>query len=279
MKERLFWVALGICLSASTSVMGQVAQGKQPTSRSSNHAAAKPRPGLLRVGGFNPSHHTPEQQATLEEIGQLDQDAAAALDAGQYAEAEADARQSLSIGHDSGLAQELLASALNAQGKKQEALEAYKEMADQGNDHPRNLLPYALLLLNSGHWAPAVAAYNKALLTLADGKLVRANSHFFPNVLEPAALGTAIHIALGLTYNWSDSWGRHQQNDKALSEYTKALQLAPNSDLANFYYGYGLQRLGRKAQANTAFQKTVKMAKGEVKVAAEQALRKNKKPA
>lgn len=226
-----------------------------------------------------PAPMTPALKAELDEAYRLDQASAAALDAGQYAEAEADARQSLSIGYDSGLAQELLASALNAQGKKQEALEAYKEMADLGNDHPRNLLPYALLLLNSGQWAQAVAAYNKALPTLADGKLVRANSHFSSDVLEPAALGTAIHIALGLTYNWSDSWGRHQQNDKALSEYTKALKLAPNSDLANFYYGYGLQRLGRKAQANTAFQKTVKMAKGEVKVAAEQALRKNKKPA
>ncbi len=226
-----------------------------------------------------PAPMTPALKAELDEVYRLDQASAAALDAGQYAEAEDNARQSLSIGHDSGLAQELLASALNAQGKKQEALEVYKEMTNEGDAFPRNQLPYALLLLNSGQWAQAVAAYNKALPTLADGKLVRANSHFFPNVLEPAALGTAIHIALGLTYNWSDSWGRHQQNDKALSEYTKALQLAPNSDLANFYYGYGLQRLGRKGQANAAFQKTVKMAKGEVKAAAEQALKKNKKPA
>jgi len=57
------------------------------------------------------------------------------------------------------------------------------------------------------------------------------------------------------------------------------LQLQPDSGLINFYYGYGLQRLGRKAQANAAFQKTVKIAKGEVKAAAEQALKKNKKPA
>ncbi len=265
-NKRTIHVMFSVLLCISGSALGHAQQSTVPG------AARLPDPGSVHVP------MTPALKAELDEVYRLDQASAAALDAGQYAEAENNARQSLSIGHDSGLAQELLASALNAQGKKQEALEVYKEMTNEGDAFPRNQLPYALLLLNSGQWAPAVTAYNKALLTLADGKLVRANSHFSPVVLEPAALGTAIHIALGLTYNWSGSWGQHQQDDKALLEYTKALQLAPNSDLANFYYGYGLQKLGRKAQANAAFQKTVKMAKGEVKAAAEQALRKNKKP-
>ena len=88
----------------------------------------------------------------------------------------------------------------------------------------------------------------------------------------PDQLQAAAHLVLGI-----DASNR-LEHDKALKEYNKALQLQPDSGLINFYYGYGLQRLGRKAQANAAFQKTVKMAKGEVKAAAEQALKKNKKP-
>jgi len=126
---------------------------------------------------------TPAELARLNEIYRLDDAAAAALDAGQYAEAEDDARQSIAIGPDAGVAQEVLAQALDAQGKSQEALKEYQQMASLGGDHARNLLPYALLSLKAGQWAQAVTAYNKALSNLADGNLVRGNSHFSPDVL------------------------------------------------------------------------------------------------
>ncbi len=216
---------------------------------------------------------TPALAAELDEVYRLDQASATALDAGKYAEAEDDARQSLSIGHDSGLAQELLASALNEQGKSQEALEVYQQMASLGGDHARNLLPYALLSLKAGHWAQAVTAYNKALSDLSDGNLVRANSHFSPDVSQPKELETAIHIALGLTYSYSDTWGKHSQVDKATSEYKKAVAMEPDSPLANLYYGRVLQRLGRKAEAQAAFAKAAKTDSVDVKAAAEEALK------
>ena len=215
---------------------------------------------------------TPVQKARSLEAYRLAHAAAAALAAGWYAYAETTARQALATGRDAGVAQEVLASALNAQGKEQEARQIYGAMAHAHGDHPRNLLPYALLLLKAGRWASAVDAYNKALPHLADGDLMRASSHFSASVRRPTALATAIHIALGLTDGSGTDWAGHTQRDKALAEYTEALQLAPNSDLANFYYGYGLDQLGRTSQAASVFQRVANRSTSAVKHEAEAAL-------
>jgi len=216
---------------------------------------------------------TPAFKAKLREMYRLDQAAAAAMDAGQYAEAEDDARQSMSVGHDSGLAVEYLAAALDAQGKTQEALEVYQQMADVGEDEPRNLLPYALLSLKAGHWAQAVAAYNKQLPFLADGDLIHANSHFSPDVPQPKELETAIHIGLGLTEDWRRyNWKLHSR-EQTLTQFQQAVALEPASPLANLYYGRALRRLGRKAEAQAAFAKAASTAQGDVKATAEEALK------
>ena len=61
---------------------------------------------------------------------------------------------------------------------------------------------------------------------------------------------------------------------KALAEFTAALQLAPDSDLANYYYGTGLTQAGQTAQASVAFKKAATMTKNKaVKAAAEEALK------
>lgn len=246
-----------VILSITGAALGQVQQFER----------------LRRQGiSSGPASETPAEIAKLNEAYRLAQAAATALSAGRFAEAEATARQSIAVDFGPGVAQEVLASALNAQGKEREALHVYQAMAYAHGDHPRNLLPYSLLLLKAGRWTPAVAAYNKALLHLADGKLMRASSHFSPAVPKPTALATALHIALGLTYDSESDWAGHTQRDKALQEYTKALQLAPNSPLTNFYYGYGLDQAGRTAQAAAVFQRTASMTKGAVRQEAEAAL-------
>ena len=60
---------------------------------------------------------TPAQKARSLEAYRLAHAAAAALAAGWYAYAETTAWQAIALGHDSGVAQEVLASALNAQDK------------------------------------------------------------------------------------------------------------------------------------------------------------------
>ena len=179
----------------------------------------------------------------------------------------------MATGPDSGIAQEVLASALNAQGKEREALQVYQAIAYAHGDHARNLLPYSLLLLKAGRWAPAVAAYNKALPNLAGGKMIRESSHFSPSVVRPTALATAIHLALGLTYDSESNWAGHTQRDKATRENSRRPCDSPRTQtLTNFYYGYGLDQLGRTAQAAAVFQRTAYMATGAVKHEAEAAL-------
>lgn len=254
-----------------------VALGQLHRSTGSSVEAQKQRP-MGRSAGMTIAPLTPAQKENEDKKYRLDQAAAAALDAGRYEEAEDDARQSMSLGHDSGLAEKFLAAALNAQGKVQEALDTYQQMANEGTDDPSDLLPYALLLLKTGQWARAVEAYNKQLPYLGDefqgskAALMSAYGPFSPDTPRPRELAVAIHIGLGVTYAaWS--WGRHSQDDKALHEYEQAVALAPDSGLPHLYYGHKLQKLGRRAEAQAAFRRAAALGHGAVKAAAERALK------
>ena len=194
-----------------------------------------------------------QQLALEDQATQLAQAAATALHTGNYAEAEEKARQAEAFSPLAGVPQEVLAAALYKQGKDQEALELYRMMAT--GKQPRNLLPYAQLLLKSGQWRQAATIYNQVLPHLPDvgphaetpvvhdGDLMTANSHFSPNVPEPAALATALHIARGMIYNATPDWAGEPQNTEAMAEYGKALQLAPNNALGNYFYSVGWQKL------------------------------------
>ena len=266
-------VVLGLLLNAACALVGQPAQAQL---RSIHNRSVPP---------------TPERVAANEQQGLLDRAAAASLHAGRYAQAEADARQALSLGLDPGVANEVLGAALDAQGKEQEALQVYRALTINGKDglegQTRNLLPYALLLLKSGRWEQAVAAYNAALPHLGDGQLIQATSRFSLDVPEPTALAVALHIARGLTYNGQCDWAGESQNKEAMAEYGKALQLAPDSPLVNYYYGIGWQKLspaeraksGSEQQAKAALQKAIQTGKSDVKKAALKALKGFNKPA
>ncbi|MCW3061002.1 MAG: hypothetical protein JWQ02_2823 [Capsulimonas sp.] len=218
---------------------------------------------------------SPAQIATFNQIASLDNAAAAYLDQGKYVAAEANARRSVSLGVSSGKGQELLAEALNAEGKSKEALKVYRQIAAQGGQFPRNMLPYALLLLKAGQWKEAVSAYNTMLPFLSYGELVQANTHFSPNNPDPVELATAIHIGLGLTYVSSASWGGHSRKDRAMMEFDQALRLQPASALTNYYYGFGWKQLDpndamKKRQvvkAKAALQKAASLGNSSVKKA------------
>ena len=248
-----------------------------------------------RVSGANPNPRTPEMQAQLDRIQSLNHAAAVALHAGDYATAEADARASIAVGQDSGVAEEVLAQSLEFQGKDQEALQEYQKPVLCGSviNAARNGLPYALLLLKAGQWSQALAVYQKTLPLVSEqgiaiiwprwdgtsrtvplvseqgGTLMPQLSSvtFSPDDPQPVALEAAIHVARGLTYNGGCDWAYNSQDDKALVEYQKALQLAPDWDIANFYHGYGLKYLGRKAEAKAAFAKAAQLGGDDVKAA------------
>ena len=261
MKIRTVYAALAFCLSAAPAALAQ-----QPV---------------------NIPPPTPEQQAIMDKTAQLVHDAAASLHAGQYAQAEKEARQALALDKNFPVTEEILAAALDAQGKTQEALQAYQTVVEQYDKQMVNLLPYSLLLLKSGQWKQAVTVYNQAISQLSEKDLLRANSHFSPDVPEPAALTVALHIARGVIFNAQSDWAGEGQHKEMMAEFGKALQLAPDSDLANYYYGFGWHslepkeraKMGSIQQAKASLRKAILLGKADVKEAAQKVLKDLNKPA
>ncbi len=260
-KRALHCATLGILFSASCALVGQTAHAQSTQER--------------RIP-ISPAVQEAARQSYL-----LARIAADDLHAGRYAQAEAEAREAAAMNFSPGVGQEVLAAALDAQGKDQEALQAYQFVVEHVDGQPRNLLPYAQLLLKSGQWEQAVTVYNKAISQFSERGLVKTNSQFSSTVSEPAALAVAIHLARGLTYMGVCGWANEPQNKEAMAEYGKALQLAPDNALTNFYYGSGWQRLtpaekakfGNAAQAKAALQKAAALGTGDVKKNAEESLK------
>ena len=228
--------------------------------------------GIRTLSGPSTVSVTPKQRAAFRQGAILAGAAQLALDAGDYEEAEMDARQTVSMIRGDEDAQEILATALDAQGKTQEALQAYKTIYDEGDVRSDNELPYARLLLKTGNWAEAAAAYNRQL-PYSDGDLMQTHGGFSPDMPRPTDLATAIHIGLGLEIGWKGYHGTYQERvQQAQGEFEKALALEPDSSLANYYVGYGLKRMGRRAEAQAAFRKAAALDQGDTKEAAQKEL-------
>lgn len=228
--------------------------------------------GKHTITGYSgpiPSSAAPKMRANFLQRASLDSAAEAAQKAGDYAEAEIDARQALSLMKGDSQAQEILPAALDAQGKTDEALQAYKVLYDGGDVTPYNQLPYARLLLKTGNWAQAVQVYNKQLPYLSNGDLMQMHSDFSPDVPRQSDLATAIHVGMGLELGWRGYHGTYQERIKqAQGQFQQAVALEPNSSLAHYYVGYGLTRMGRRAEAQVAFKKAAALDNGDIQKAA-----------
>jgi len=254
-------VSAGLCLTAF-AVSIALAQSHKPAEQNATRNLA---PSPLATAG--------KEKAVDDKVGHLDDAAELAQKRGDYAEAEEEARQAVALNMGDARGQEILAAALDAQGKTQEALQAYKMLSDEGDVFPSNELPYAQLLLKTGHWAEAVEAYNRQLPYLSNGDLLQKHSGFSPNVPRPTDLATAIHIGLGQELGWRGYHGTYQEaSQQAQGEFQKALALEPDSSLANYYVGYGLKRMGRRAEAQAAFKKAAALDQGDVRDAAQKEL-------
>ncbi|MGI4789481.1 MAG: tetratricopeptide repeat protein [Janthinobacterium lividum] len=224
--------------------------------------------GMKARSGPSTVVFTPKMRADFLQEVALNDAAQLALNEGDYDGAETNARQALSLMRGDSEAPEILAVALDAQGKTQEALQAYKALHDAGAVTPVDELPYARLLLETGHWAQAVEAYNKQL-PYSDGDLMQAHSDFSPDVPRSTDMATAIHVGMGQALGWRGYHGTYQERtQQAQEQFRQALALEPKSSLANYYVGYGLKRMGRRAEAQAAFKKAAALDNGDVQKAA-----------
>ena len=235
----------------------------------SGQIPAQPSYNTYPIGGVTPL--TPVQRVRAYKWIHLTKSTIAELRVGNYPRAEDMARQAIDTHVGPGF-EELLVEALHAQGKDIEALPYYRTLSDEGQTSPRYELPYAMLLLKTGQWPQAVAAYNRALPFLNDGELLRTHSSFSSDLPRTKELMTAIHIGLGIQYTGSASWGGRLQTDEALLNFRQAIALEPNNALARYQYGIGLARAGHtpaiQAQARAAFAKAAALDNGDIQKAA-----------
>ncbi len=284
MKSQTAYSVLALSLSIASATLGQALPAQ----------TFEPQPLVHSMSNGTQVAPTARRMSNMMRSGELAYMAATSLHNGDYAGAETEARQSLSIdAANAGISKEVLAAALAAQGKDQEALEAYRDVIEHYDTHPRNLLPLAQLLLKSGQWAQALSVYNRALPSLPDvgphletivvheSDAMQASSHFSAATPDPLGLATAIHLARGLVYSSASGWAGDSQDTEAMAEYAKAFQLAPDNALTNYYFGVGWQKLapterakfGNAQQAKAALEKAVKLGKPDVIEAAQKALR------
>lgn len=217
--------------------------------------------------------------------GQLDWLAAKDLDAGDYADAEVQAREAENIGVV-GDRNDILAQALEAEGKYSDALAVDEEKfgPDEANRSSSELLRYSQLLLIAGRNKESLTAFELALphiqdlgirhagSAINDGALVKANALINGGPTGTQEFAAAIHVARGICDNnanyASDGFG----NNRAIKQYTAALALEPTSGFVNYYYACGLEQLGRKDDARAAFAKTIMLSDGDINNAAHERL-------
>jgi tetratricopeptide (TPR) repeat protein len=226
----------------------------------------------------------PQYLARIQDYNTQFSSAKANLQAKNYVQAEEGFRAA--IADDWGDAPYIgLAETLVAEGRTVEALQAYHvyfhpvvgSFQGGGTVDPKVNLEYALLLNQTGEWTEAVDHYNAALPDLVKWDY-KANLHFDAAAPQPAALAAAAHIGLGLYDNFEYE---PDSNTKAMQEYKAALQLAPDWDAANYYYGYGWQKLspaertqfGTMQQAKAHLQKAEKVGNASVRAAAAKVLK------
>ncbi len=252
-------------------------------------------------------HHadlTPQQRAHVEavhaRVNDLERAGAKALHEGDFAAAEADFRESVSITPAPNTYYEL-AEALTGQGRVAEAIAAYRggiygppytvaiqnDIAVHGQFNPNartcpgggaeaSWMKYALLLSQTDQGAEAIAIYKKALPQVPDANHPGMGLSLDSDTPSPETFQAAAHIALGLCVTFSGAG-----HDQAMSEFDVARRLRPDLPLTNYYFGYGWKQLDLKgvarqayaAQAKAAFQQAAAFGEGDVKKAAEEALK------
>ena len=300
---------LCIALASLASAIPCGAQASPMQVKTAPESVAMLAKRLLAAGGSGhrliSSQEKARSEAILARLNEMDHAGAKALHDGEFVAAERYYREAIKVSSwpPSYFG---LGEALANQGRTAEAIEAYRgavyirsdngtlyallsaddtpppnglskpELCIYSGAGPEVWMKYVLLLVQTGQTAEALTIYNQAIPRIPDVKDKTDEAFLETGALSPAALQAAAHVALGLCATFSED-----NANKAMQEFDKARRMQPELALTNYYYGYGWQNLipdkqakfGDEQQARAALQKAVKLGKGEVKKAAQKALR------
>ena len=170
--------------------------------------------------------------------------------------------------------------ALTEQGKDAEATELFAHILSTGGASPNTELPYAILELKAGNWIQAVDAYNlyRGMLTRSDQwtleYLLFHDSSFSHDNAQPKELEADVRIAMGLQGTDQAIWEQpmHNHPEWDLAEFKQALDIEPDSTLAQLAYAHGLLEVGNRADGLALYTRIAKTATGYYKMAALDAL-------
>ncbi len=157
-----------------------------------------------------------------------------------------------------------LAEALGSQNKTSEAIEVYRLLLSPVNvtrnncsGDPLFMMNFAALLNQTGQYDEAARIAGKALAGDSDSMFMLSQLRFDPKNPRQDQFQAAVFVLQGFRY------GSDGENKSAMGEYEKAMRIAPDLEVAYYYYGLGRQKLSpaeRKQyvtaqQAKTALKK------------------------
>ena len=255
--------------AATNSTKAQGIAGSQAMSSANPEPVAVPSVDLLPLAQGR-------QSIVAAEAGEL------ALARRRLGAAEANFRHAVELDDSNANALAGLAQTLEMEGKDRQAISVYRYLLypKQGwgtslEEDPILRMHFALLLVGDGQWAEATSIYENTIGHVSYGaSFPSIRIQFYPDAPQPRLFQAAAHLMMGIVYS-----GRLEHTE-AFAEYGKALQLAPDSALTNYYYGLGWNSLGREErkslgsfqQAKAALEKAVRLAKGPIKAKAQKAL-------
>ncbi len=119
-------------------------------------------------------------------------------------------------------------------------------------------LQYAIVLSRSHNWDKAVSLYKDAIARIPIGggdKLPYQKFVFKQDEIDSSKLEAIANIQIGLR----DPRHRALSKEEKLEHFKEAARLEPNLAIAQFYYGYGLEHVGKNSEAKAAYQKAVRL--------------------
>ncbi len=124
-------------------------------------------------------------------------------------------------------------------------------------NRPTFRLHYAILLSKSHEWEQAVAIYRGAISKFESDIANHPPYQMFDfdsESVNSSLLESSAHILIGL-FESGFTQPTPQEN---LAHFKEAARLEPNLAIVQFYYGYGLEHVGKNPAAKAAYQKAIR---------------------